>query len=266
MKDTLTVGFVGCGNMGGALARAVAKSSISPKLLLSDFDEARVLALAEELSATVSTNEKIASEADFIFLGVKPGVLCSVLCEIKNTASANSDAVIVSMAAGISTAKIKDHISNKVIRIMPNTPALIGSGMITYCTEVCHETDSTFRCLMENAGRLDRIDEKLIDAASAVAGCGPAFVYMFIEALADGAVKCGLPRDKALLYAAATAEGSAKMIMETGEHPEALKDKVCSPGGSTIEGVRALEDGAFRATALNAVVRSYEKTLQLGKS
>ena len=118
---------------------------------------------------------------------------------------------------------------------------------------------------MAKSGTLDAIDEKLIDAASAVSGCGPAFVYMFIEALADGGVECGLPRDKALLYAAQTLIGAAEMVKKTGKHPEALKDAVCSPGGSTIAGVHALEEGAFRADAANAVLAAYKKTLTLGK-
>ena len=120
-----------------------------------------------------------------------------------------------------------------------------------------------FEKILSKCGKIDRIPENLIDAASAVSGCGPAFVYLFIEALADGGVLCGLPRDKALTYAAQTLKGAAEMVLETGTHPGALKDAVCSPGGTTIEGVKALEDGGFRANAMEAVIAAYEKTLKL---
>ena len=154
-----------------------------------------------------------------------------------------------------------------VIRIMPNTPASIGKGMILYAqnNNVTKEETDIFVNDMSGAGVLDSIDEKLIDAASAVSGCGPAFVYMFIEALADGAVECGLPRQKAMLYAAQTVLGSAELVLKSGKHPGELKDAVCSPGGTTIAGVHALENGAFRANAINAVSDAYKKTLELGK-
>ncbi|MCD8146036.1 MAG: pyrroline-5-carboxylate reductase, partial [Clostridiales bacterium] len=153
-----------------------------------------------------------------------------------------------------------------VIRIMPNTPASIGEGMILYAAEgVTEEERDRFLYNMAAAGRFDALPESLIDAGSAVSGCGPAFVYPFIEALADGAVACGLPRDKAQEYAAQTLVGAAKLVLESGQHPGALKDAVCSPGGSTIAGVRALEQRGFRSAATEAVVAAYEKTKALGK-
>ena len=121
-----------------------------------------------------------------------------------------------------------------------------------------------FEAMMENSGVVDRIDEKLIDAASAVSGCGPAYAYMFIEALADGGVKCGLPRAKAIRYAAQVLLGSAEMVLQSGKHPELLKDEVCSPGGSTIAGVAALEAHGFRSACIDAVDAAYEKTKKLG--
>ena len=150
---------------------------------------------------------------------------------------------------------------------MPNTPAQCGKGMMVYSPneKTPKEATDTFNEIMAASGILDEIPEKLIDAASALSGCGPAFVYMFIEALADGGVECGLPRDKALAYAAMTVIGAAETVKATGIHPEALKDAVCSPGGSTIAGVHALEEGAFRASAINAVTSAYKKTLTLGK-
>ena len=154
-----------------------------------------------------------------------------------------------------------------IIRIMPNTPVSLGHGMTLFCKndKVSDELSEGFEGIMSKSGRLDAIAEKLIDAASAVSGCGPAFVYMFIEALADGGVACGLPREKALLYACETLVGAAEMVKTGEKHPEELKDAVCSPGGSTIAGVHALEEGAFRACAANAVIEAYKKTLTLGK-
>ena len=130
---------------------------------------------------------------------------------------------------------------------------------------VADEEAEEFKKIMEKAGMIDEIPEKLIDAGTAVSGCGPAFCYMFLDALADGGVDLGIPKDKAILYAAKTLLGSAKMVLETMESPSVLKDKVTSPGGSTIEGVRALEEGAYRGTAINAVLNAYEKTVNLGK-
>lgn len=174
------------------------------------------------------------------------------------------------MAAGVSMDKISSYLGFDcpIIRIMPNTPVSIGEGMTLWCANehVSAEQKSTFEKLLEKSGVTDEIKESLIDAGSAVSGCGPAFVYIFAEALADGAVECGLPRDKAIEYAAQTLVGAAKMVTESGEHPEKLKDAVCSPGGSTIAGVHALEDGAFRACAMNAVKASFDKTKILGNS
>ena len=154
-----------------------------------------------------------------------------------------------------------------VIRIMPNTPVSVGSGVILYdATENVAAGELALFCrCMERAGLLDRLEEKLMDAGTAVAGCGPAFACLFLEALADGGVVCGLPREKALRYAAHMLEGTAKLLLETGKHPGVLKDAVCSPGGSTIAGVRALEEGSFRAAAISAVEAAYSRTKALGK-
>ena len=153
-----------------------------------------------------------------------------------------------------------------VIRIMPNTPVSVGEGMVLYASVGVEEKELTeFACLMKEAGKLDYLPEGLIDAGCALSGCGPAFFCQFIEALADGAVECGLPRDKAMLYATQTAVGTAKLIQQSGQHPGALKDAVCSPGGSTIAGVHELEAGALRGTVMNAVSAAYQKTKDLGK-
>ena len=264
----MNVGFIGCGNMGGALARAVCRVS-EAKVYISDYSEEKAKAFANENGAFATSNEFIASQCDFIFLAVKPNVFPSVLTPLRDLFAKNSSSVIVTMAAGLSLDTVGALVggNHAIIRIMPNTPAAIGEGMITWCKNapVTDKAVGEFEVLLSHAGRLDAIDERLIDAASAVAGCGPAFVYMFIDALADGGVQCGLPRDKALMYAAETLKGAADMVMKTGKHPGLLKDEVCSPGGTTIEGVAALEAGAFRATVSEAVVAAFEKTKMLGK-
>lgn len=263
-------GFIGCGNMGSALATAAAKALGGENLLLSDHDAEKAAALSASLGARCGSNEDAARESRYLFLGVKPQMMEAMLSAIAPVLKARSDRfVLVSMAAGLPISRIQDMAGGAypTIRIMPNTPASIGSGMILYTASdaVTAEEKAAFVSHMAAAGALDELPEHLIDAGSALSGCGPAFVDLFIEALADGGVQCGLPRDKALLYAAQTVLGSAKLVLESGEHPGVLKDRVCSPGGSTIVGVHALERGAFRADASEAVLAAFEKTKELGR-
>ena len=257
--------------MGGALAVALSKKVNANSIMLFDVCAEKANALGESIGgAKVTTAQDVAAECDYIFLGVKPQILPSVIVELGDVLAKRKDTfALVSMAAGISTSAIERICKApcSIIRIMPNTPACVGEGMILYCTNAAtsKEQIDTFVSAMEMAGKLDRIDEGKIDAASALSGCGPAFVYMFAEALADGAVECGLARDKANIYAAQTLLGAAKMIIDTGKHPGELKDAVCSPGGTTIAGVHALENGAFRASVMDAVNAAYERTLELKK-
>ncbi len=259
----MKVGFIGAGNMGSALARAAARSGAEIFVFDTDAEKARLL--ATDTKGKTETAKNIAEICDYVFLAVKPSIIPSVAKEI----GPFINGVAVSMAAGVKISAVEEALGKKapVIRIMPNTPAAIGEGMTLWCKNdnITDEAAAGFTALLEASGTLDEIPERLIDAASAVSGCGPAFVYMFIEALADGGVRCGLPRDKALLYAASTLKGAAGMVLLGEGHPEELKDKVCSPGGSTIEGVHALEEAGFRAAASNAVIKAYEKTLMLGK-
>ncbi len=261
----MKIGFIGCGNMGGALARAVARVSYA-KVCLYDMDTERAKALGEEIDGVAVTLADVC-KCDCVFLGVKPNIIAGVLGEISPMIGKNT--VLISMAAGVSLEKIEAALGRpcKVIRIMPNTPVAYGKGMILYTTsDMVEEVEvEKFLDLMKFSGRLDRIPEKIIDAGSAVSGCGPAFVYMFIEALADGGVAAGLPRDKAMEYAASTVLGAAVTVLESGRHPGELKDAVCSPGGSTIEGVLALEAGGMRGVVADAVISAYEKTKKLGK-
>ena len=253
---TATVGFIGTGNMGAALARAVCKTVPPQQVLLANRTPAKAEALAEELGCAAGTNEEVARACRLIFLGVKPQVMGEMLASLTPVLKEREDCfVLVTMAAGLTCARITGQ----------STPAAIGEGVLQFCGLGTTEEDmASFRNLMAPAGLVDQVPEGLIDAASCVSGCGPAFAYLFLEALADGGVACGLPRDKALAYAAQMLAGSARMVLETGAHPGALKDAVCSPGGSTIQGVRALEKGGLRAAAMDAVLTAYEKTQELG--
>ena len=260
----IKVGFIGCGNMGGALASAVAKCN-NAEAVLYDKDLKKAEALAARIGARTGDIDEVC-ESNIVFLGVKPNIIPVVADEISDKIRA-AGATVVSMAAGVSIAKLEVHLGNApIIRIMPNTPCEVGHGMILYTSNSGGSaTVPAFLEIMAAAGKCDAIEERLIDAASAISGCGPAFVYMFIEALADGGVMSGLPRDKAMMYAAETLIGAAEVVKQTGRHPGELKDAVCSPGGSTIEGVKALEDGAMRGVVSSAVTAAYKKTLTLGK-
>lgn len=265
----MKIGFIGCGNMGSALAVAASKAG-KGDILLANRTAVKAEALAAEIGAVASTNEVIAATCNYIFLGVKPHLMSDLLASLSPILSARTDRfVLISMAAGINIASIEEIVGKNypIIRIMPNTPVSVGAGLIQYCKNgtVTAKEENLFLALLANAGKLDPIDEKLIDAASALSGCGPAFVCLFMEALADGGVKCGLPRDKAMQYAAQTVMGTGKLLQESGKHPGALKDAVCSPGGSTIAGVTALEEYAFRAAVISAVEASFDRTKELGK-
>ena len=261
-------GFIGAGNMGGALANALVKKISPSDVMLYDKDCIKAQNLAESLGCVFKDLKALLKECDVIFLGVKPQNLNDLVQEIKCDVDAREvKPVFVSMLAGVEIKKLTSLLGEcPVIRIMPNIPVSVGGGMILLSKNelVCEKVLSAFISDMELSGEIDIIDEKLIDCASAVSGCGPAFVSLFIEALADGGVRAGLSRDKALLYASQTLLGTA-LLVKDGLHPAVLKDRVCSPGGTTIAGVEALEQGAFRSTVINAVTSAYEKTLKIGK-
>ncbi len=260
------LGFIGSGNMGGALAKAAAKSVDGSRISLSDNDTKKAYSLASEISATAVSNYNIAQNSKYIFLGVKPQFLESLFEEISPILKQRTDEfVLVSMAAGTSVQKISSlaGVDCPIIRIMPNTPASIGKGMILYCGYNFADYEAEFLDIMKHSGNLDSIPESLIDSASCISGCGPAWVYMFIEALADGGVACGLPRDKAIKYACNTLIGSAELVKSSGKHCGQLKDEVCSPAGTTIAGVMNLEKNAFRSAVSGAVKAAYDRTMEL---
>lgn len=265
-----TFGFIGCGNMGGALAASVARTVGAENLLLCDKDEAKASALASRLGASTASAAELVSRADCIFLGVKPQMLADLLSDIREDVRARRTLpLFVTMAAGLTVSSVCRmlDLDAPVVRIMPNTPVSVGEGMILYTVGkgVSDNSLSQLISALGGAGRLFEIAEEKIDAASAVSGCGPAFAYLFIEALADAGVECGLARADAITFASQMLLGSARLVLESGQHPGALKDAVCSPGGTTIAGVHALEEGGFRAAAMNAVVQAYKRTLELKK-
>ena len=254
-------GFIGCGNMGGAIAKALASNDID--LAVTDRS-----GKAKALGFPYTSAEDIARNAERIFLGVKPHMMQGVLENLKPILQEKKP-LLITMAAGLTMERIAEMAGDDlpVIRIMPNTPTAIGKGVIQYCAnDLVNPNDlSSWLEDMRFCGLLDQLEERLIDAASALSGSGPAYMYIFLEALADGAVACGIPRAKAMEYAAMTMAGSAEMFLATRQHPGALKDAVCSPGGSTIAGVRALEHKGFRGAAMDCVIATYLRNRELGK-
>ena len=270
MREKFLVGFIGCGNMGGALAAVAAKSIGGARVMAADHNSDKLERLREHHGVVPASAEDVAGSCRFIFLGVKPQVMEKAAAEIRGVLAARElgSFVVVTMAAGLTAARVSELLGGvPVIRIMPNTPAQVGEGVILYCLGegVSSEDEAGFLALMAPAGMVVPIEESRIDMGSALTGCGPAFAYLFMEGLIDGGVRCGLPRDKATRFALQTVCGAAKLALETGRDPALLRGDVCSPGGSTIEGVAALEAGGVRAAAIEAVVAAYRRTTELGK-
>ena len=265
----MTIGFIGAGNMGGAIAIAAAKAVGGDNLLITDLDTEKAAALATAIGATATDSAAVVAKSDYIFLGVKPQVMETALTALAPGLAARTEKpVLISMAAGLTVACIKEWSGGlPVIRIMPNTPVAVGEGMTLYTADgdVTADQKAAFVEFMTASGRLCELPESLIDAGCAVSGCGPAFAYLFVEALAAGGVEKGLDLALSLELAAQTVLGAAKMVQETGKDPIALKDAVCSPGGATLQGVAALENGGFRAVAMSAVDAAYKRTLEMKK-
>ena len=261
-------GFIGTGNMGGAVAKAAAKAVGGGNLFLANRTPAKAEALAAEFGGQACDNETAARQ-DYIFLGVKPQMMAGMLEGIRPVLRERMEKgetfTLVTMAASLTIEKIREMagVEAPTVRIMPNLPVSIGKGVILYTASGAEKTLPGLLEALAPAGMLLPVEERLIDAGSAVAGCGPAFACLFIEALADGGVACGLPRAQAQALALQMLAGTAELLLQTGQHPAALKDAVCSPGGTTIAGVHALEKGGFRAAAFDAVKAAYDKTLAM---
>ena len=258
-------GFIGCGNMGSAIARSLSKST--KDILISD-RSGKAATLAKELGCHYGDVATIVVACERIFLGVKPQMMAEVLMQLKPIIK-ETKPLLISMAAGLTTERIAEMAGAPlpIIRIMPNTPVAVGSGMTLYCHNDLVDKSVLDDFLQDVApcGQWDLLEEDLIDAAGVVSGCGPAYMYMFMDALAEGALACGIPKDKALSYAAATMIGAAKMVQQDNRTPEELKNAVCSPGGSTLAGVKVLDNQNFKQTVMDCVKAAYKRNQELGK-
>ncbi len=263
-------GFIGCGNMGGTLAAVAAKSIGGDQILAADHHPEKQETLRKAYGCVPGTTVRAAEESEILFLGVKPQVMAKLADEIRKTLQTRSTPpLLVSMAAGLSIETVSAMFGGcRVLRIMPNTPAAVGEGVILYAPGpgVTTSDEEAFLELMRPAGLCARLPEEKIDAGSAVTGCGPAFVCLMIEAMTDAGVRCGLPLAQARLFALQTFAGTARLALETGEDPAALRAAVCSPGGSTIEGVAALEQHGARYAVMDAVAAALKRTRELGKA
>ncbi len=263
--------FIGAGSMGGVLLEQTC-SQISPACVtVHRRNAAAGKAQAKRLGCVwAATGAAAVRDARYVMLCVKPqnlfAVLDGLLPAMRETAQSGPRQVLVSIAAGVSLEELEARLETAelalpVIRVMPNTPAAVGRGvLLTAMGRRARAEDlEGLRAMLSGCGTLQTVTEAQLDMGCAISGCGPAFVYLFIEALADGGVEIGLPRDMAQDWAARTVQGAAEMVLKTGLHPGALKDAVCSPGGSTIAGVAALERRAFRSAAAQAVVEAYQR-------
>ena len=260
------IAFIGCGSMGGAIASSICKRFDSKNITVTakHFENAKDFAQKNACNAC-EKNADAVKEAKYVFLAVKPAYIREVISEIKK--SLRPDAVLVSMAAGVSINKLMEFYDAHYIRIMPNMPAQIGEAMTALCclSEVPCDDVKVVTELLESCGVVEKVDEKLMDCVTAVSGSGPAYAFMFIEALADAAVRFGMPRKQAYIYASQTLKGSASMVLENKGCPAVLKDAVCSPAGTTIEGVAALEANGFRNAIIKGATAAWEKSINMGK-
>jgi pyrroline-5-carboxylate reductase len=271
MASKLTIGFLGAGKMATALAEGFIRAGIvsAKQVIASDVSEAACAAFAKEIGAeTTDSNAKVLKFAEVLVLAVKPAQVAEVLAEIREQFSAKH--VLISIAAGVPLAKLEAGLGAdaRLIRVMPNTPALVGASATAFAPgrSALAEDAKLAQTLFSSIGLAVQLKEPLLDAVTGLSGSGPAYVYLIIEALSDGGVAAGLPRDVATRLAAQTVLGGARMVLETGLHPGTLKDMVTSPGGTTIEGLHELEKGKLRGTLMSAVRAAAEKSKKLGQS
>ena len=265
------IGFIGGGKMGEALINGILRAGLSSsdKIMVSDVDKKRLQILEKEAGIkTTQDNKKITSDSDIIILAVKPNMMGSVLDELNSEIT--SKHLIISIAAGIPLSFIESSLNKgcRAIRVMPNTPCLVGETAAGYALgkKATRNDGKLVGQLIDAVGKSFLLDEKYLDAVTGLSGSGPAFIYVVMEALADGGVKMGLSRDVAITLAAQTAFGAAKMVLESGTHIGQLRDSVTSPGGTTIEGLHALEKGGIRNALIDAVEAATKKSKSLGKA
>lgn len=262
------IGLVGAGQMATALARGFVAAGLTAadKLLASDVDQAALQRFAQATGGqTTADNGVVAAQSDIVFLAVKPQQMAQVASGLR--AKLTEKQLIISIAAGVRLASLAEWLGPAVrlVRVMPNTPCLVGQGASGYSLgqRATSEDGALVSRLLGAIGSAWQVDEKLLDAVTGLAGSGPAFVYIMIEALSDAGVRMGLPRNIATEMAARTVGGSAAMVLATGEHPAVLKDRVASPGGTTIAGLQALESGGLRAALMAAVEAATRRSIEL---
>ena len=268
MQTDKIIGFIGGGNMAEALIKGLVDSACSAdNILVSDPVESRLAHLGEQYGiGSESDNLRLVGRSDIVILAVKPQIMAEVLAGC--AAAFNADKLLVSILAGIDTATLEQQFGNgvRVVRAMPNTPALVSEGATAICAGRFAGSGDLRDAgtLFETVGTVSRVTEAQMDAVTGLSGSGPAYVFSFIEALTEGGVSEGLSREQALALATQTVLGAARLVRESGEDPAQLKDRVCSPGGTTVAGVQALEDGGFRETVLSAVSSASHRSRQLG--
>lgn len=271
MPSRLNIGFLGAGKMAAALAKGFVNAEIvfPRQIIASDPHETARKSFANEIGAkTIVANAEVAKFANVLILATKPDQVPAALADISSAFTRNH--LIISIAAGVKLAKLENALPDgaRVIRVMPNTPALVSAGASAFALgkSATAADGELAKKLLSAVGVAFQVKELLLDAVTGLSGSGPAYVYQFIEALSDGGVAAGLPRDIATALAAQTVLGAAKMVLETGQHPGALKDQVTSPGGTTIEGLHELEKGRLRAIVMSAVRAATEKSKKLGQA
>lgn len=265
-----TIGFIGAGQMARALAAGFVRAGLvaAPQIVASDPSEAALDSFGQAVAGAqaVKDNAAVASRAEVLILAVKPQQVPAALADLR--AHVHPEHLIISIAAGVKLATIAKAIDKPVrlARVMPNTPCLVGQSASAYCLGSTANAEDAKRIgsLLSAVGRAIEVDEKLMDAVTGLSGSGPAFVYLVIEALSDGGVRMGLPREVATMLAAQTVRGAAEMVLSTQEHPAVLKDRVASPGGTTIAGLQVLEAGKLRATLIGAVEAATRRSMELG--
>lgn len=256
-------GFIGMGNMGTAMMKGVQAAFGGSDIIFTEKSKERMESVSKELGIACCENNVVcAKNSRYLILAVKPIVYPAVLAEIKD--SLTKEQILISIAPGITIETINKQIDGRcrIVRAMPNTPALVGAGMtgISYDAKAFLEDEKKeIEGFFSSFGKVQVVEERLMSAVVCASGSSPAYVYMMIEALADGAVKCGMPRKQAYEFVAQTVLGSAQMVLETGEHPGVLKDNVCSPGGTTIAAVEQLEANGFRNALMQATKACYNK-------
>ena len=264
----MKIGFIGLGNMAGAMIGGLVKNGlVAPEDILgADVNEALVAKRAEEFGiSTFSDNKKVVESADYLVLAVKPQFAPVAIDSFKE--ALRKETVVISIMAGKTVAWLEEHLGNdrKIVRCMPNTAALVGAA-ITAATPNAKVTEEELKValqILESCGKASVVSEHLMDAVVGVSGSAPAYVFMFIEAMADAAVEEGMPRAQAYEFAAQAVYGSAKLMIDTGKHPGELKDMVCSPAGTTIAAVRVLEEAGFRGAVIDAVEAAAERNKEL---